>query len=164
MKNCTHILTLHATESLYQLVKMLSARLCKTDIYWTINFMFSEMLRQSKGRYTPDQINRVATMSGVLGGIIHDELCRAIGTTTNPAHREYSDAYEQDLRTYLENVKDHHLFAYEPARQHQGFDAFRQHKETQIERLANKILSHSKDLDFWRRQKLRLVHRQHQQI
>ena len=74
--------------------------------------MFSEMLRQSKGRYTPDQINRVATMSGVLGRIIHDELCRAIGTPVNPAHRQFTDAYEQDPRTYLENVKDEHLFAY----------------------------------------------------
>ena len=47
------------------------------------------MLRKSKGRYTPEQIDKVETVSGVRAcvraRIIHEELCRAIGTPVKSA-------------------------------------------------------------------------------
>lgn len=116
------------------------------------------MLRHARGRNTTDQINRVATMSGVYGRTIHDEICRTLAKPSGPLPRESRDVYEEDLKSWLSKVKDSNLFGYEAGRYHQGLEGFSQSTNiTEKDKLATKLTKHSKDLDFWRRQKLRRV-------
>ena len=118
------------------------------------------MLSRSSGRYTPAQINRVGAMSGVFGRTVHQEIQRAMGMSSGSTSTKKRDTYGEDVRKLVKEIHGRELFKYVPNRHHKGFKEFNRQQYAMIrspEQFANKLMSHSADMDFWRYRSLNLA-------
>jgi hypothetical protein len=119
----------------------------------------SEMLLHSRGRYTPQQIERVTTMSGAFGYTVHNQIATSIGLYPEVHRSNHTDPYGDDISKFLAAVKDEELYIYKGSRHHHGFENFvAMQKTTSIldkGKVAKKLKTLNKDLDFWRKQILR---------
>ena len=118
------------------------------------------MLMHSRGRYTPTQVDRVSTMSGIFGRTVHTEICRAIGMTDGNSTRSKGDSYKEDIEKFITKVHCEAIFKHSPLRAYHAFPNFLRSTSTTIPRVsefAGRINKHSSDLDFWRYQSLHLA-------
>ena len=71
-----------------------------------------EMLSHSRGRYTPDQINRVATMSVAFRRFLHEEVLQSLGMRLPLSTETHiSTIYKKDVATFVSLLRRENLFS-----------------------------------------------------
>ena len=120
-------------------------------------FLPVEMLKHSRGNYTPNQLQRCSRMGGAFGKemqrVFQEAMC--LGDTFL-AKRSHTARYYNDLKTFVNEFASEALVDYVPPRSHRAFPNFV--LDTGIKsprKLGRHIRALNDDLDFWRERQQR---------
>ena len=115
--------------------------------------LFSDMLRNSRGNYTPAQIDRCSKMGGGFGKEIDRLFNKTVcNIESSYQQRKRSTSYKDDLVRFVDEYQKEALFDYCPPREHTGFEAYVDNSSA-IKRpsdLAKRLNSLSDEHDYWR--------------
>lgn len=134
---------------------MQSINMKSTMITSFINTYFNvtEMLSNSRGRYTSEHINRCSRMGGSFGKEVKRLFRECIGQEAlrDPSKKK-PQRYSDDLKEFIREYEKDGLFEYLPPRQHESFPSFVD--SSRIIKSPVKFGQHlaalSKEMDFWR--------------
>ena len=115
--------------------------------------ILSEMLKRSRGRYTPKQVERCAQLGGAFGKEIDRLFTNSgIGDFMTRDTKVHKIPYEEDVQHFVREFQDDALLDYLPGREHKGFENFLYStKILSPQTLGRKLHALSKTLDKWRR-------------
>ena len=118
-----------------------------------LTIWISEMLKRSRGRYTPDQIRQVAIMSGAFGSSVQRGVEKALGMLPPCSRQHHNTKYRSDVHKFSKLMKTRQLFEYVADRSAGHFQQFNHTKAiNEPAKLGHRICELSTKLDFWRKQ------------
>ena len=116
------------------------------------NYFYSEMVRGSHGRYTPEQLQRCSQMSGPFKVNVRTLLQAELGVTElYRVGGHHTAKYSEDIPQFIKTYKKEKLFEYRKGRQHANlpnFHADMKHKAPK--KLGELLKAYSIELDRWR--------------
>jgi len=122
--------------------------------------IITDMLRRGKGQLSEKQVQRVGIMSGEYGRVIDQQMRQSLGLAAAPKRSgKKKQNYIKDLDKFCLMNADQ-LFHYNPGRTHVGFPSFKRESHIKCpEKLAQKLVDLSKEMDFWERKSRRNLRR-----
>ena len=119
-------------------------------------FLFVEILKHSRGRYTDDQVQRAGKMAGPLTRELDKVFAHNIGECHTQTSSRKDPDYTQDIQKFIATYRKKKLFDYIPGREHSAFPKFKfQPTIDNPKKLKAKIKEIMKNMDSARNVQLR---------